>query len=256
MAADLCLGLRLAPLFWCSFRDPVGSNVHRSFPVPPPATLFGLVGAALGLQQHDYSRRHEMRFAVAVEKMGETVESYSKWMKRAEDAKDATQKEAREAMRQRGLLTPDESLWISTTLIRQKIIQPVFIAGILCSNEVAEELITAFKNPFFPLCLGESDDVVDVEILGLDEPVSTSEAATGTVDGVHAGGTLASLPTRFNMEKRNRWTCEKWLVTVPDPVSNQGISLPGLVECHGQRWHFEPEANGASTKEIAQLSLL
>lgn len=241
MGDEVCLGLRLIPPFWCSFRDPASSNVHRTFPAPPPATLYGLVGAALGLPQHDYSRRNDMRFAAAVESPGETVETYSKWMKISEGAKDAKQTAAWQAMRDRGLLAPDECHWLSTTLIRQKLIQPVFVVGVLCSEAVALEIKNALARPFFPLCLGESDDPVDVEVLGMEVPVSAQGPATGLVDGVRAGGVLASMPTRFTEGRRGKWQVVRWLVTVPDTASGAVIIAPDLVSCHGQTWHFEPK---------------
>ncbi len=240
MGQEVCLGLRLIPPFWCSFRDPVGSNVHRTFPLPPPATLFGLVGAALGLTQHDYSRRDEMRFTAAIESSGEMVESYSKWMKFAEKAKNSNQTAAWLAMRERGLLTADVSQWISTTLIRQKLVQPVFIVGILCNESVAVEIQQAFARPFFPLCLGESDDPVDVEVIGMEVPVSANGPATGLVDGVSAGGVLANMPTRFSQGRRGKWEATRWLVTVPDTTSGIEIRVPNMVTCHGHTWHFEP----------------
>jgi CRISPR-associated Cas5-like protein len=241
MGDEVCLGLRLVLPFWCSFRDPASSNVHRTFPVPPPATLYGLVGAALGLGQHDYSRRDDMRFAVAIESHGETVESYSKWMKIAEGAKDAKQTAAWQAMRERGLLAPDECQWLSTTLIRQKIIQPTFVVGVLCSEAVAVEIRNAFTRPFFPLCLGESDYPVDVEVLGTEAPAPAQGHATGLVDGVCAGGVLVSVPTRFTQGRRGKWQVERWLVTVPDATAGTLINAPNLVSCHGQTWHFEPK---------------
>ncbi len=241
MGEEVCLGLRLVPPFWCSFRDPASSNVHRTFPVPPPATLFGLVGAALGLRQHDYARRNEMRFTAAIQSPGEQVESYSKWMKIAEGAKDKKQTAAWQAMRNRGLLAPDGCQWLSTTLIRQKIIQPVFIVGILCSETVAVELADAFARPFFPLCLGESDDPVDVEVLGIEVPIPADGPATGLVDGVWAGGVLVNMPTRFRLERRKSWQVERWLVTVPDVAGGGGVHAPGMFSCHGQTWHFEPK---------------
>ncbi len=241
MGDEVCLGLRLIPPFWCSFRDPASSNVHRTFPVPPPATLYGLVGAALGLRQHDYSRRNDMRFAAAVESPGETVETYSKWMKISEGAKDAKQIAAWQAMRERGLLAPDDCYWLSTTLIRQKLIRPVFVVGILCHEQVAEEILRAVANPLFPLCLGESDDPVDVEVLGMEVPVTAQGHATGMVDGVHAGGVLASMPTRFTEGRRGKWQVARWLVTVPDATTGTAIYAPGMVTCHRQTWHFEPE---------------
>jgi len=246
MNDDVCLGLRLHVPFWCSFRDPLTSNLHRTFPVPPPSTLYGLIAAALGLPQDDQARRGALRFAVAVEQAGELVETYSKWMKAAEGAKDAAGMEARNAMRARGLLTPDESIWISTPLIRQKLIQPVFAVGILCRQEVADEVAAAVRRPAFPLYLGESDDVVDVEVLGQKTPQPSAAAATGAVSGVHAGGTLASLPCRFTAATRGRWELTRWLVTVPRPGMPLTTTSSELVTCHGHTWCFEPPAMPAT----------
>lgn len=233
-----CLGLRLHVPFWCSFRDPLTSNLHRTFPVPPPTTLYGLCAAALGLAQDDVSRRHEMRFALAVENNGELVETYSTWKKAAEAPKGEAEKQARQAMRLRGLLTPDEAMWISTPLIRQKLIQPVFVVGILCTPTVSKELQAALQNPFHPLYLGESDDAIDIDTLGEDVPQVSDEAATGAVEGVHAGGTLANLPRQFR-QTGNKWSLERWLVTVP----RAEMPIDANVErwaCHGQVWSFEP----------------
>jgi CRISPR-associated Cas5-like protein len=238
--AQVCLGLRLHVPFWCSFRDPASSNVHRTFPVPPPSTLYGLIAAALGMPQDDYSRRDGMRFAIAIERGGDAVETYSKWMKGAEASpKDNNQRLAWDAMRKRGILAPDESIWISTPLIRQKIIQPVYAVGILCAAETAGEISRALARPFFPLYLGESDDPVDIEILGVDTPSPSMAPATGAVSGVRPGGILASLPTRFSSARRGTWTLERWLVTVPAPKSP--IASPSdAVSCHGHVWNFEP----------------
>jgi len=237
---DVCLGLRLNVPFWCSFREPLTSNVHRTFPVPPPSTLYGLIAAAMGLAQDDVSRRNEMRFAIAVERDGELVETFSKWMKAAEGPKGEPDRVARDAMRSRGLLTADEAVWISTPLVRQKLIQPVYVVGILCSVDVANEISVAIQNPEFPLYLGESDDVIDIEVLGIDHPLPTSAPASGLVGGVHAGGQLANLPCRFQRTKGKDWRVKSWLVTVP--AANKPISgVPnGTMMCHGHSWHFEP----------------
>jgi CRISPR-associated Cas5-like protein len=239
------MGLRLHAPFWCGFRDPLSSNVHRTFPVPPPSTLYGLIAAALGLWQDDYSRRDQMRFAVAIESAGEQVESYSKWMKIAEPAKDQAQKDARAAMRSRGLLTPDESVWISTTLVRQKLIQPTWVVGVRGAREVLEEIQSAIARPHWPLYLGESDDVVDIEFLGIEVAQNSTSPATGTVAGVHAGGTLANLPTRFVPQPRNKWELTRWLVTIPMPNNPIETQSDNLVASHGHVWQFEPEANPA-----------
>lgn len=240
MASEVCFGLRLHVPFWCSFRDPLTSNLHRTFPVPPPTTLYGLIAAALGLSQDDQSYRPAMRFAIAIDQAGELVETYSKWMKAAEGPKGAADVEARDAMRLRGVLTPDESIWISTPIIRQKLIQPIFTVGILCQPEIAQEIAEAIRRPAFPLCLGESDDVVDVEQLGLQIPQPTTAPATGVISGVQEGGTLASLPCRFLAATRGRWELTRWLVTVPRPGNPLTSYSPDLVSCHGHIWNFEP----------------
>lgn len=247
MSDEVCLGLRLHVPFWCSFRDPVSSNVHRTFPVPPPSTLYGLLAAALGLPQDDYSRRNEVRFAVAIENAGELVETYSKWMKAAEDPlakakadQKAEVEAALEARRARGELTPDLAIWTSTTLIRQKLIQPIWVVGVLCSQIMADEIVAALRAPHWPLYLGESDDPVDLEVLGMAAPQPTRAAATGTLGGIHAGGLLASLPTRFSQAARGKWELARWLVTVPQPGQPIAAASDDLVACHGHVWQFEP----------------
>ena len=252
----VCLGLRLHVPFWCGFRDPLTTNLHRTFPVPPPSTLYGLLAAALGLAQDDQSRRNDLRFAVAIEQAGELVETYSKWMKTAEGAKDATQTQAYAALRARGQLTPDEAVWVSTPLIRQKLIQPVFLVGILCTKAVADELGVALRRPFHPLCLGESDDVVDIDVLDTQTPTPSAAPATGAVSGVHAGGTLASLPCRFTSAVRGRtvnWEATRWLVTVPAPSAPIAAAVPDLMACHGHVWCFEPPA--APPVTVPQIAL-
>lgn len=243
MDSHVCLGIRLQIPFWCSFRDPSTSNVHRSFPVPPPSTVYGMIAAALGLRSDDYSRRKNMRFAIAIDEAGETVESYSKWMKAAEGTpKDEKQRLGWDSMRKRGVLAPDEAAWISTPLIRQKVVQPSYVVGVLCDRSTALEIEQALADPFFPLYLGENDDMVDLEILGLEKPVESNGLATGAVSGVFGGGTLANLPTRFVQATKGKWTVDRWLVTIPTPGAPIQVTSSELLACHGHTWCFEPPA--------------
>jgi len=240
MLGSNCLGIRLNVPFWCSFRDPLTTNIHRTYPVPPPSTLYGLLAAAFGLEQDDQSLRREVRFAVAIDTAGEVVESYSKWMKGAEAPKDRSEVSAREEMRRRGLLTPDEAVWISAPIIRQKLIQPKYTVGILCSEAMGGLIVDSLTRPAFPLYLGESDDVVDVEILGYDAPIPSNDPATGTVTGVHAGAAIMSLPCCFFAESRGRWSVTRWLVSVPSPGRPINADNSDVVACHGHVWTFEP----------------
>ncbi len=246
MEHDVCLGLRIHVPFWCSFRDPLTSNVHRTFPLPPPTTLYGLCAAALGMAQDDVSRRAQVRFAIAVTRAGELVETYSTWKKASEDtlsktpaSKKAEKVAALDRIRARGELPPDDALWTSTPIIRQKLIQPIYTVGVLCSPEVSRDLQAAFKTPAWPLYLGESDDGIDMEVLGEETPQSTQELASGAVSGVQGGGILASLPRQFSIQNK-KWELERWLVTVPR-VDNPIQANCELWKCFGQVWSFEPE---------------
>ncbi len=251
----VCLGLRLHVPFWCSFRDPLTSNLHRTFPVPPPSTLYGLLGAALGLAQDDVSRRADFRFAIAVQRSGEIVETYSKWMKASEDTLSkatgdnrAKVEAALNSVRARGELPSDDAVWSSTPLIRQKLIQPIFDIGVLCSVEHAEQVLAAVARPAFPLYLGESDDGIDIEALGIEVPQPSIGEATGIISGVHAGGILANLPRLFRPLKRG-WELERWLVTVPRPGAPVPTDAP-LHACHGHKWEFEPPIEALDAPQV------
>ena len=74
----------------------------------------------------------------------------------------------------------------------------------MCAPALADEIIHALKFPEWPLYLGESDDSVDVELLGVETPQPTTQSATGAIGGVHEGGTLASLPARFGLRMQGK----------------------------------------------------
>jgi CRISPR-associated protein Cas5 subtype I-B len=131
---------RLLVPFWCSFRIPYTINVNFSYPVPPPITLFGLIGCALGIPADSFDLLSEMDIAVGLEEEGEIIETYSRIIKR--DAR-----------------TPDRR----TLLIRQKLLQPVYRLYLLAGEELAETVAKRLTDPVYPLALGESDDMLEVD---------------------------------------------------------------------------------------------
>lgn len=131
---------RLTVPFWCSFRMPYTINVNFSYPVPPPITLFGLIGCALGLPADSFDLLSGMDIAVGLEEDGEIIETYSRIIKR--DPR-----------------TPDRR----TLLIRQKLLQPVYRLYLLAEEELAEGVAKRLTDPVFPLALGESDDLLEVD---------------------------------------------------------------------------------------------
>lgn len=131
---------RLNVPFWCSFRMPYTINVNFSYPVPPITTLYGLIGCALGLPADSFDLLAEVEISVGLEQEGELVETYSRIIKR--DPR-----------------TPDRR----TLLIRQKLLQPTYRLYLLAEAPLAEEIATRLADPVFPLALGESDDIVEID---------------------------------------------------------------------------------------------
>ena len=193
--------------FWCSFRDPTGINAHTTFRLPPLTTVYGLVANALDLPQDDYSLRPHLRFAVAVERPGELVESYSKIMK------------VREAK------TPEEAakpgnIYISTSVIKQKLIGPAFWIYILANGVELQSLRKALFEPARPLYLGESDDVVDLMEIEIVNSVSVMtdrfDCAIPGVKEPQEGETPASiinLPVHFTRRGKSDWGLHRRLYT-------------------------------------------
>lgn len=138
---------KLAVPFWCSFRMPYTVNVNFTYPVPPPTTLYGLIGCAMGLPADSYDLLHQLQITVGLERSGEIIESYSRIMKR--DPRNFDRR---------------------TLLIKQKLLQPEFTMYVLAEHSLAQRIAGSLMNPVYPLSLGESDDLVEVcEVAVFDE---------------------------------------------------------------------------------------
>lgn len=182
------LSARLTVPFWCSFRMPYTINVNFSYPVPPPITLFGLIGCALGLPADSFDLLSGMDIAVGLEHDGEIIETYSRIIKR--DPR-----------------TPDRR----TLLIRQKLLQPVYRLYVLAEQRLAELVAARLADPVYPLALGESDDLLEVDqVLAIDaetELVQQIDSLLPTDLGIEPVSecTTAYLPIAFKRGKRD-WT--------------------------------------------------
>lgn len=125
--------------WWCSFRVPQSVNVHLTYPVPPPTTLYGLVANALGLPQDDYSWRSRLQFGVRILKRGSLIETYTQWQK----------------------WNPSKNAY-TMLVTKQKLLKPAYRLYIGGEANHLEHISDALKDPARILYLGESDDVVEV----------------------------------------------------------------------------------------------
>ena len=56
--------------FWASFRQPQAVNVHVTYPIPPPPTLYGMLNAARGKPQDWNIDRDNWQISLIVESKG------------------------------------------------------------------------------------------------------------------------------------------------------------------------------------------
>jgi CRISPR-associated protein Cas5t len=144
-----------------SYRNPEFQNFHKSFPLPPPTTLIGLAGAALGLSP-----------------------------KAAQDFFDETPFRAGVCGTSAGMTT---DLWKYDTFGGRSIIKrELFFQNRLwvvfgSENEATvEQIHTAFRSPRYALTLGASDSLVCVDsprIHLTEEVQSQTSAANALAEG-------------------------------------------------------------------------
>lgn len=209
---------------WCSFRVPHGTNVHPTFSVPPPSTLYGLVANALGLAQDDVSYRAKMNFGVQILAKGELVETYTQWMK----------------------WNPHKNQY-RMLVTKQKLLFPAYRMFVTAEKTLLHWMEEKLNSPERILYLGESDDVVElknIEVQEWQEGSSTSIQTIIPVDVVDQQIPMNEfeqvyLPVRYEQTGRDQYHTIQKLFYVNDrlefkrPVScftndvNQCIVLEG-----------------------------
>lgn len=147
---QVILSATLEVPFWCSFRIPTAINVHASYPVPPITTVYGLLAAAMGWPSDNYSYLDKMQIGIVLTNPGERIEGLNKIIKW-----DRRDREMR------------------TLVMRHKLIQPTYQIVVRGESELINKLANALKNPYYPLCLGESDDMVEVKNISV-YPIQTT----------------------------------------------------------------------------------
>lgn len=124
-----------------SFRDPNTHLYHETILSPPPSTLVGFAGAALGKEYKDvfeYFKDNKISVGCITnfEGMGKDLWNYNK-------------------IKSSGVITD-----IVMREFLYKIEGDIFYA---CEDEkIVEELFYAFNNPYFALSLGSSDEIIKI----------------------------------------------------------------------------------------------
>lgn len=127
-----------------SFRDPEFQNYHRTLHLPPPTTVIGIVGAALGLSPamaQDYFDENAIRIGV--------------WCRSDAKARDLWKYNNR--TNKMWLYHPN---WDGSVIHRDLLVfNRLLLAFESAFNEAIDRIIGGFSSPVFGVSLGNSDSL-------------------------------------------------------------------------------------------------
>jgi CRISPR-associated protein Cas5 subtype I-B len=220
--------------YWCSFKQYGTMNIQQTYPFPPPPTIFGMIQNALGKPQQDYRGYEKLRFAIIIRNNGEKLDDYSNIMKgnRGKNSRSALKDELSSKLKdlEKQLKKENfseeqinwklkkyekkfweekrnefgayaiEKMWMRTQVRRQKIINPTYTI-FLKSDDTDEyslkNISHALMNPKRPLYLGESDDLVIIQIEGggiRDAKPNKSSQIKSVIIGIYENSHVVKIP--------------------------------------------------------------
>ena len=194
--------------FWASFRQPQTVNVHVTYPFPPPPTLYGMLNAARGMPQDWGADRDDWQLSLIIESKGQFLETFSKIFKPARES---------------------GSLFERTILMRQKLVKVHYTIYLKASESLLIEAQQALYAPYWPLYLGESDDVVDVISPRIiqSQPANVQQIHS-IVPGFVEGCQLVNVPSRYTEAAREQWQMERQIYSVPPEGEPVVLTEPRL----------------------------
>ena len=197
----------IAP-FWASFRQPQTVNVHITYPFPPPPTLYGMLNAARGKPQDWNDDRDNWQFSLIIEAKGQLLETFSRIFKTAREA---------------------GPLFERTILARQKLVKTHYTVYLQANETLLLEAQNALCAPYWPLYLGESDDVVDIVDPRIVESQPTEvQFAHSIIPGFVEGCQLVNMPFRYTRITAKQWQIERQIYSIPPHGESVTLTEPRL----------------------------
>ncbi len=126
-----------------SFRRVLDYNYHRTYPLPPPTTIFGFLGAALGLSTEDLWSTDNIINETKVSVLSMNVPGF---------AKDQWTIQKISGGKIKG----------PSPYFRELLFFPEFTLIFGGSEEILCSIENAMRNPVFPLSMGREDELVRV----------------------------------------------------------------------------------------------
>ncbi|MGC8893235.1 MAG: CRISPR-associated protein Cas5 [candidate division WOR-3 bacterium] len=148
------------PVF--SFRRPMDHNYQKTFNLPPPTTLLGLAGAALGLSPDEmWESNSVIRLIKAVA---------------LSDGEVGTAKDLWKIMKVKVKKITERSIYTRELLFFAR--YTIYYAA--ANTDLLNTLQKAFEDPVYALSLGREDELVELTSVRITEALETSPEFTGT----------------------------------------------------------------------------
>lgn len=166
-----------------SFRHPEFQNFHKTLELPPPTTIIGLAGAALGLSPlmaQAFFEAHDFQVGIAGRSEGRMNDTW-KYNRRTSN------------------MHLYDSLLDGSVIRREHLVQNQFWIVFGTTDSAAfERLKNAFYSPHFALTMGNSDALAKVKIVDDVELAQSSALEHCLVEGDIVGETLRRASERFS----------------------------------------------------------
>jgi CRISPR-associated protein Cas5h len=206
--------LNLEILYFSTFRKPTSTSLILTYPIPPFTTIRGMISNALGLQRDDYSLQDKIKIGISAVEFG---------FKNTEMAKILKLKENKDHL---------PRSYPSSPMFREYVVNPKYKVYLGGDEDIIEKIFNAIQTPERPLYLGQSDDLVDVEI---SQPFDIEEIESDYVDSIVEeivpSSTIEKLPYKFH-EENGKYKIEYKLFSIPK-------SLPIKLSSKRRLWKFK-----------------
>lgn len=217
--------------YFAAFRKPHSTGTLTSFIVPPYTTIRGLLSNALGLRRDNYQLQEwELKIGIKLKSVGETNEELSKMLKLVSREKAFKCTKCGFILRRSSKkgacprcdgqlieITNYKRVFSSSPIFREFLIQPTYELFLAGKENRVSVLYEALRDPFRPLYLGNSENLVH---LNLDpcKPLAIEKNGINSTDcvalGIHPNSFVEKLPFKFHKRGR-RFQLEYKTVSIP-----------------------------------------
>ena len=145
-----------------SFRRPLDHNYHRTFPLPPPTTIYGLIGAALGLSDREMWDKDSILGEINISVLSSNKAGFAKDMWSIKKIKN-------------------HKIADTSPYFRELLFYPEFVLIFGGKEEILSKLESAFENPEYALSLGREDELIRIEEMKRVETEAGEPMFFGTI---------------------------------------------------------------------------